>query len=103
MSGLTCDICGKKDYNAGVCNSSLGAISFSYCTVCLAMGAEQQGLAKDMFPSAESTYMKIAYYKNDSYYNIHTEELIPIKLENGKEFNTRQEVINHWESLKKRN
>ena len=100
MSGSTCDVCNKKDYNAGVCCSSLGAVSFSYCLVCLSMGAEQQGLAEEMFPPG-STKMEIAYYKNDSYYKIHTTELIPIKLKSGKEFKTRQEVVDLWESKKK--
>lgn len=100
MSGLTCDCCGKKDHNAGVCCSGLGAISFSYCLVCHAMGAEPKGLAKDMFPEG-STNASFAYYENDKYYDLMTDKVIPIKLKDGREFNTRQEVIDVWESERK--
>lgn len=102
MSGLTCDMCNSKEYNAGVACSGLGAMSFSYCMVCLAMGAEMEGLIKDMFPPGSPEHHEFVYYKNGSYYSYPGDKLQVIKLEDGREFKTRQEVIDIWNKGKEK-
>ncbi len=99
MSGLTCDCCGKEDYHAAVASSSLGAVSFSYCVVCAAMGAEPEGILKSMKKGGMFDY-NCVFYKNGSYYDLDKNELQLIKLNSGEEFKTRQEVIDHWNSKK---
>lgn len=91
----SCDCCGNTDEIAGVACSGLGAASFLWCGVCLAIGAEPLGvcqavLSKDPKETIDSPYYD---YKTGGYKSYQTGEVITIDLKDGRKFNTRKEYL----------
>lgn len=103
-----CEVCGGNEYIAGVASSSLGAISFCYCQICLSMGAEPKGLIDGLF---DMTFEKnkpkedFVYFDrdSDSYMNYGLGKVMPITLLDGKtKFNTKGEFIEYHKGKEKR-
>lgn len=97
-----CEVCGKKDNPTGVASSTLGAFSLNYCGICNAMWAEPQVDKEELKGMREEYSTKMTYYDKatDQYKAQGNDELVPIKLKDGIEFNTRTDYINHRISLR---
>ena len=101
-----CDVCGQKDFYAGVASSSLGPVSYAFCTICLRMGAETEGMVRatveccggleKVSPNCGLIYFDAV---RDSYVDLRTDEIVPIVFKDGTEFNTRTDCV---KELKKR-
>ena len=100
MAGDTCDVCLKSDVKiAGVASSSLGAMSFAFCGVCLAMRAEPKYWvysAIEAIGGIENVHENVCL----TYYDIKTDGYVDvrdgpqsIKLKDGRKFTTRKELI----------
>jgi hypothetical protein len=96
MFTLKCDCCGKSDIPVHVACSSLGAISFAYCYVCGAIGAEPTGMAKHMIQEKllEPDFESIYYDSTNDIYRDLKDNPVEIKTERGTSFKTRQEYVN---------
>jgi len=100
MSGLVCDVCGKKDIPTNVRSSSLGAASFSYCQICDAMGAEPVFVLESIVGidgcdlDKVSNRVCLTYYDRlkDTYIDMR-EGLQNIELTDGRKFETRSELV----------
>lgn len=102
MSDLNkqCDVCGGKDFYAGVASSALGPVSYAFCDICLAMGAEAKfmvqatveccGGLSHVHERAGLVYFDIP---RDCYVDYRTKETIPIIFKDGTKYNTRTECI----------
>lgn len=96
----TCDVCGQKDFYAGVASSSLGAFSNAFCTICLQMGAETEGMVRATVECCGgldkvSKHAGLTYFdkEKDSYIDFRTGEIIPVVFKDGTEFKTRSECV----------
>lgn len=87
-----CEICQHDDIETMVHSSSIGAISFNYCYVCSAMGAEPKG-----FDEISQEYVKFNPEEDKYYLGI---KYLPIELKNGKKFKTRKEFVNYLKKSK---
>lgn len=74
-NGKKCEVCGKSDIQRVVHSSSVGTISFNYCLVCSAMGAEPYSLSE--FAPV------VSCNSNDDRYYDESDNHIPIKTESG--------------------
>ena len=86
-----CELCGHDDDHTAVVASTLGPFSQNICSVCAAMNAEDISITKEV--GANNAYYDII---TDTYRNPYTYELIPIKLKDGREFKTRNELIKYY-------
>ena len=77
-----CDVCGKDDIPCIVACSSIVAMTFNYCSICLSIGAEPQW-----------TDAKVSYDKKRDAYRYEGEP-IKIRTKRGLSFDTRAEIIN---------
>jgi hypothetical protein len=80
-----CDVCGNDDLDSQVACSGLGAVSFNYCYICAAIGAEPMSRA-------------ITFNRNDDMYYDKSDNHVVITLKSGKTFNTRSEYVTHTKS-----
>ena len=87
--GKRCEVCSKDDMPISVASSSIGAISFGYCHICLAMGAEPRG-----FEEFAGDYTK--YEPKEDIYVDKDNKPIFIELNNGLKFKTRREYIDYF-------
>jgi len=82
-----CEICGKNDMPTTVCSSTIGGFSMNYCTICLAMGAEQRGY-EDVIG------VNYTYYDNETdMYKDGSSKSLEIITKSGKKFKTRNEFV----------
>lgn len=95
-----CDVCGNKDYYAGVASSSLGPFSNAFCTVCLKMGAETEGMIRATVECCGgldkiNPNLGLIYFdkEKDSYIDFTTKEVVPIVFKDGTEHKTRTECV----------
>ena len=80
----TCNVCNKSDLPTQVLCSGLGGMSFNYCELCGALGAEPiVGGGCTSYSSCDDSY----YDSSDNH--------LPIKLKNGEVFNTRGEYVKY--------
>jgi hypothetical protein len=88
-----CEVCGKEDLEVFVCASSIGPISFAYCKICMAIGAEPKGML-DAFLDGAPAFDAIKYYDKDidnyRYYN--TNEVIKLETKNRITYKNRTEL-----------
>jgi hypothetical protein len=92
----TCDVCGYGELYAGVASSALGPMSQAYCSLCLGMGADSRIMIEatiDGCGGVENVAAWLCYFdrEKDSYINGKTGEIVPIKTQEGKEYQTRSE------------
>lgn len=97
---LVCEVCGHNDLPVSVCCSGLGAMSLSYCSLCLSLGAEPKGLV--LGSEKEGLYEKgknIYYDKETDSYKTSNDTSHPITITstNGQKssitINTRSEAV----------
>jgi len=86
-----CDICRNNDLPTKVLESSVGPVSYRYCSCCVAMRAENYGTIETFGIALPS----VNYYDlhQDGYFNYNTDRAIPIKTIGGGVYNTRSEYI----------
>jgi len=99
-----CEVCGGSDFIAGVASSGLGACSFCFCQVCLAMGAEPKiwvEAAVECCSGIENMHKDVAliYFENDQYFDFRTKEAVSIVLKDGTKFQKQSEYLAHIKSL----
>ena len=98
-----CDLCESEKYYAGVASCGLGAMSHAWCHVCLSMGASMKVLIENLVESCGgiegvSDQVGLTYYdkEKDSYIDYRTKEIIPIKMKDGTEFQTKS-AFEQWD------
>jgi len=84
---MKCDVCGDESREVYVASSSLGAISFGYCDICLQIGAEPSGYDEIADKNTYVFYDK----ESDTYINDNRVFIVPFK--DGTFAKTRTEVI----------
>lgn len=110
LKDRTCEVCGCPELLLGVASSALGPMSQMICSVCAAMSAEQEWMIDFIFEEknfrAQAGEEAFIFYDKESgsYINYGTRNVELIKLNNGMEFNTRKEYIEHLKKeIKKQN
>ncbi len=103
MAGKFCDVCDKDDMGiAGVASSGLGPVSFAYCPICSAMGAEPKFMIEVTIEGCGGSIKNIREGVQLTYYNSETDSYIdkregdiPITLKSGEAFKTRSELVRY--------
>lgn len=85
-TGRACEICSNSDMDAFVVASSICAMSFNMCSVCIAMGAEQSGM-EDILGKYPT------YNKDEDVYCNSQGNPVMIRTNDGHEFRTRSEFV----------
>ena len=104
MAGNICDCCMKKDSKTVVCCSMLGAISFAYCPVCLAMAAEPSWVVESLIADLELDCIRenlplTVYEKKTDRYKDVRKGYIPITFKDGTKVDTRAEALSRIKDL----
>ena len=82
---MKCEVCGHDDIETYVASSTLGAVSFNYCLICGAVGAEPRG-----FEEISGDY--ITYDKEADRYKFQ-EKFLDIDFKSGASIKTRTEAV----------
>lgn len=99
MAGKECDCCYKDDMETVVGSSVLGAASFAYCPICIAMAAEPKFMVDATIEILGldniSKNVNLTYYDQDtdSYKDVREGDIF-ITLKDGTKIKTREE---YWE------
>lgn len=101
FEGRICECCGQGDHLSGVASSGVGAFSILWCSVCIAMGAEPKwaleavGEPGEVMEGVYIGYWGLKgthYFDGESYRDYNTNEIAPIRFNDGREFTTRGEA-----------
>lgn len=91
MLDSRCECCGNADRPVRVGSSGIGPVSLAWCDICLVVGAEPRWATDAVEPPEGVVVVYDA--PSDRYVNYPSGTVSPVRFNDGREFQTRAEVV----------